>query len=152
MSVDSLIDEVRRRRTADEGLHLTAITVLAESHLETNRDDRLALAFAGWAAVRAEGATETFPTLSVPSLALVRSGVALTDPIFEMLPPADKANLVCIGFLGMVGERLGSEAPGSPSEAPAQAIRPSSRRRRKRPKASASASQPNGLDRGPSEG
>lgn len=119
MSLDTLIDEVRRRRTPDQALHLTAIAVLADSELARDGDDQIALALAGWAAVRAEGATETYPTLSAPSLALVRSGVALTDRIFTMLPKDDKANLVCIGFLGIVGERLGSG--------------PSSRRRRRRP-------------------
>ena len=93
----------------DEPLHLTAIGVLADSDLVRFGDDQIALAIAGWEDVRAEGATDTFPTLSAPSLALVRSGVGLTDRIFRMLPEPDKANLVCIGFLGIVGERLGGE-------------------------------------------
>ncbi len=120
MSLDTLVEEVRRRRTPDEALHLTAIAVLADSEL-AGGDDQIALALAGWAAVRAEGATEVYPTLSAPSLALVRSGVALTDRIFTMLPKDDRANLVCIGFLGLVAERLGSG--------------PKSRRRRKRARA-----------------
>jgi hypothetical protein len=120
LSLDALIGEVRRRRTPDEALHLTAIAVLADSELAGHAEDQIALALAGWAAVRAEGATETYPTLSAPSLALIRSGVTLNERIFEMLPKDDRASLVCIGFLGIVGERLGSG--------------PSSRRRRKRPK------------------
>jgi hypothetical protein len=119
MSLDALVDEVRRRRTPDEALHLTAIAVLADSELAGQGDDQIALALAGWAAVRAEGATETYPTLSAPSLALVRSGVTLTDRIFTMLPKDDRASLVCIGFLGIIAERLGE--------------RPGSRRRRRRP-------------------
>ena len=119
MSLDALIAEVRRRRTPDEELHLTAIGVLADSELARYGDDQIALALAGWAAVRAEGATETYPTMSAPSLALVRSGVSLTDSIFRMLPEADKANLVCIGFLGIVGERLGGEEPGPSHDASA---------------------------------
>ena len=116
MSLDALVDKVRRRRTPDEPLHLTAIGVLADSDLVRFGDDQIALAIAGWEDVRAEGATDRFPTLSTPSLALVRSGVGLTDRIFRMLPEPDKANLVCIGFLGIVGERLGGEQPaGTPA-------------------------------------
>jgi hypothetical protein len=128
MSLDALIDEVRRRRTPDEALHLTAIGVLADSDLARFGDDQIALAMAGWADVRAEGATDTFPTLSAPSLALVRSGVGLTDRIYRMLPEADKANLVCIGFLGIVGERISGEQP---ADTPAAGPRPISRRRPK---------------------
>ncbi len=113
MSVDALVEEVRRRRKPAEELHLTAIAVLADSDLAMDGEDRMALALAGWSAVRAEGATETYPTLSVPSLSLIRSGVTLDDRIFGMLPRDDRATLVCIGFLGIVGERLGSEPPAS---------------------------------------
>jgi hypothetical protein len=125
MSLDALIAEVRRRQTPDEALHLTAIGVLADSDLARYGDDQIALAIAGWADVRAEGATDTFPTLSAPSLALVRSGVGLNDRIYRMLPEADKANLVCIGFLGIVGERIGGEQP---ADTPAADAQPSRRR------------------------
>jgi hypothetical protein len=128
MSLDALVEEVRRRRTPDEALHVTAIAVLADSELAGQDDDRIALALAGWDAVRAEGATETYPTLSVPSLALIRSGVTLNERIFDMLPKDDRAGLVAIGFLSIVGERLGSGRR---------------RRRRKRPKAEAEGA-PNG--------
>jgi hypothetical protein len=107
MSLDALVDEVRRRRTPDQELHLTAIAVLADPSVAMDIEDRMALALAGWEAVRAEGATEVYPTVSVPSLSLIRSGVGLTDPIFERLPKDDRANLVCIGFLNIIGERLG---------------------------------------------
>ena len=119
MSLDTLIAEVRRRQTPDEELHLTAIGVLADSALVRYGDDQIALALAGWAAVRAEGATETYPTMSAPSLLLGRSGVTLTDTIFRMLPEADKANLVCIGFLSIVGDRLAAEEPDSTPDTPA---------------------------------
>ena len=117
MSLDALIAEVRRRQTPDEELHLTAIGVLADSELVRFGDDQIALALAGWAAIRAEGATETYPTMTAPSLALVRSGISLTDSIFRMLPEADKANLVCIGFLAMVGEQLNGEEQASTPDA-----------------------------------
>jgi hypothetical protein len=107
MSLDALVDEVRRRRTPDQELHLTAIAVLADPSVAMDIEDRMALALAGWEAVRAEGATEVYPTVSVPSLSLIRSGVGLTDPIFARLPKDDRANLVCIGFLSIIGERLG---------------------------------------------
>jgi cell division septation protein DedD len=132
MSVDALVDEVRRRRKADEELHLTAIAVLADSELVRFGDDQIALAMAGWEAIRAEGATETFPTVSPASLGQIRSGVTLTDDMFRTLPEDDKANLVCIGFLGIVGERLASEPPSSTPEGPVDATQPSSRRSRKR--------------------
>jgi hypothetical protein len=131
MSLDALVDEVRRRRTPNEALHLTAIGVLADSDLVRFGDDQIALAIAGWEDVRAEGATDTFPTLSAPSLALVRSGVGLTDRIFRMLPEPDKANLVCIGFLGIVGERLGGEQPADTpaADSPSASRRPKPRKK-----------------------
>ena len=110
MSLDALVDEVRRRQTPGQELYLTAIGVLADPEVEMPKDDRMALAVAGWNAVRVEGATETFPTVSVPSLSLIRSGVGLSDPIFDRLPRDDRATLVCIGFLSIVGERLGDGA------------------------------------------
>ena len=127
MSVEALVSEVRRRRTPDEELHLTAIAVLADSDLVRFGDDQIALAHAGWEAIRAEGATETFPTVSSPTLRLVRSGVALTNGIYRMLPEDDKANLVCIGFLGIVGKDLGGDASSSIPGSPAKAARPGSR-------------------------
>lgn len=133
MSVDALVDDVRRRRNPVEELHLTAIAVLADSELPRFGDDQIALAMAGWEAIRAEGATETFPTVSRVTLGQIRSGVALTDDMFRTLPEDDKANLVCIGFLGIVGERLASEPPSSTPDAPPKAARPSSRSSRKRP-------------------
>jgi len=132
MSVEALIGEVRRRRTPDEELYLTAIAVLADSDLVRFGDDQIALALAGWEAVRAEGATEIFPTVSPPTLRLVRSGVALTEPIFRMLPEDDKANLVCIGFLGIVGKDIDGDASSSTPDSPSQPARPGSRNGRNR--------------------
>ena len=76
MSVEALVSEVRRRRTPDEELHLTAIAVLADSDLVPiwGRSDRPGTCWVG--GIRAEGATDTFPTVSSPTLRLVRSGVA----------------------------------------------------------------------------
>jgi hypothetical protein len=133
MSVDALVDEVRRRRKPDEELHLTAIAVLADSELVRFGDDQIALATAGWEAIRAEGATETFPTVSPPSLRLIRDGVVLTEPMFRTLPAEDWANLVCIGFLGLVGERLRGEPVAETPDTPPKASQPSSRSSRKRP-------------------
>ena len=131
MSVEALVSEVRRRRTPDEELHLTAIAVLADSDLVRFGDDQIALALAGWEAIRAEGATEIFPTVSPPTLRLIRSRVALTDAIFRMLPEGDKANLVCIGFLGIVGKDLAGDASTSIPGSPAKAADRSSRGRSK---------------------
>ncbi len=131
MSVEALVGEVRRRRASDEELHLTAIAVLADSELVRFGDDQIALALAGWEAIRAEGATETFPTVSPPTLRLIRSRVALTEAIFRMLPEDDKANLVCIGFLGIVGTNLAREPSSSMADSPAKPSRSSSRGRRK---------------------
>lgn len=111
MSVDALIDEVRRRRTAKEPLHVTAILVLAEAGLDRGGDDQLSLARTGWEAVRAEGATDQFPSLSGPTLELVRSGVDLSDDMFLALPEDDQVNAVLMGFLNLVGERLADEKP-----------------------------------------
>jgi hypothetical protein len=132
MSVDALVDEVRRRRNPDEELHLTAIAVLADSDLVRFGDDQIALAIAGWEAIRAEGATDTYPTVSPSSLRLIREGMALTEPMFRTLPEDDRANLVCIGFLGIVGARLGNEPPGSPAESTTP-VSPPRVRARKRP-------------------
>ncbi len=133
MSVEALVGEVRRRRTPDEALHLTAIAVLADSDLIRFGDDQIALALAGWESIRAEGATETFPTVSPPSLRLIRSGVTLTDRIYRMLPEDDKANLVCIGFLGIVGKDLAGDASSTTPDSSATPSLPGSRRRRKGP-------------------
>ena len=152
MSVDALVDEVRRRRTSAEELHLTAIGVLADSELVRFGDDQIALAMAGWEAIRAEGATETFPTVSPVSLGLIRSGAALTGDVFRTLPEDDKANLVCIGFLGLVGERLASEPPSSTPEAPAKAARPSSSRSRTRPPSQGKSGAAKPRRRRPAEG
>ena len=110
MSLDNLVDEVRSRRREGEELYITAIGVLSDPAVSMTGEDQMALAVAGWEAVRAEGATETYPTVSVPSLSLIRSGVSLSDPIFGRLPKDDRATLVCIGFLSIVGERLGDGA------------------------------------------
>ena len=115
MSIDALVDEVRRRRKPAEELHLTAIAVLADSELPRFGDDQIALATAGWEAIRAEGATDIYPTVSPPSLRLIRDGVAFDEPMFRTLPSEDRANLVCIGFLGLVGEQLAGERLGSES-------------------------------------
>jgi hypothetical protein len=111
VSVDTLIDEVRRRRTAAEPLHVTAILVLGGAALERAGEDQVILARVGWSAVRAEGATETFPALSHPTLELVRSGIDLTDDVFLALPEDDQLNVVLMGFLSLVGERLADEPP-----------------------------------------
>ncbi len=110
-----MIDEVRRRQTAEEQLHVTAILVLAEADLDRASHDQLVLARAGWSAVRAEGATDRFPSLSHPTLELVRSGMELTDEAFLALPDDDQANVVVMGFLSLVGERLGDESPAKPA-------------------------------------
>jgi hypothetical protein len=160
MSVDALVDEVRRRRKPDEELHLTAIGVLADSELVRFGDDQVALAIAGWEAIRAEGATDTYPTVSPPSLKLIREGIALTEPMFRTLPADDRANLVCIGFLGLVGERLGGErlggepavtVPDAPVE-PAQPASPSSRRSSKRPTSGGAKSAAKPRQRRPAKG
>ena len=120
MSVDALIDEVRRRRTAKEPLHVTAILVLAEAGLDRGGEDQMSLARTGWEAVRAEGATDRFPSLSGSTLELVRSGVDLSDDMFLALPEDDQVNAVLMGFLNLVGERLANEAPADekPADAP----------------------------------
>jgi hypothetical protein len=102
-----MIDDVRRRRTPDEPLHVTAILILAQAGLDRGGEEQMELARAGWAAVRAEGATDRFPSLSGPSLELVRSGTDLTDGAFLALPEDDQVNVVVMGFLSLVGERLG---------------------------------------------
>lgn len=111
MSVEGLIEEVRRRRSTEEPLHVTAILVLASAGLDRASEDQLTLARAGWAAVRAEGATDTFPSLSHPTLELVRSGMDLTDEAFLALPEDDQVNVVLMGFLSLVGERLADDQP-----------------------------------------
>ena len=121
MSVDGLLDEVRRRRTPEEALHVTAILVLAEAGLDRGGEDQLALAHTGWSAVRAEGASDRFPSLSYPTLELVRSGVDLSDDVFLALPEDDQVNVVLMGFLSLVGERLGDEPPAKPAKPPRQA-------------------------------
>jgi hypothetical protein len=118
VSVDALIDEVRRRRTPEEALHVTAIQVLADADLEHAGADQLVLARAGWSAVRAEGATDRFPSLSNPSLELVRSGVDLTDDVFLALPADDQVHVVLMGFLSLVGERVVDEPPPKPPAKP----------------------------------
>lgn len=118
MSVDALLDEVSRRRTAEEPLHVTAILVLAEAGLDRGGADQMSLARTGWDAVRAEGATDTFPSLSRPTLELVRSGVDLSDEMFLHLPKDDQVNAVLMGFLSLVGERLGDEPEAKAAEEP----------------------------------
>ena len=135
MSVDAMIDEVRRRRTPEEPLHVTAILVLAQAALDRGGEEQLELARAGWAAVRAEGATDRFPSLSNPTLELVRSGMDLTDDAFLALPEDDQVNVVVMGFLSTVGERLGDEPPAEPEAAkPAKSAKPT-KYRTIRPKA-----------------
>lgn len=125
MSVDALIDEVRRRRTAEEPLHVTAILVLGEAALDRAGEDQLALAHSGWSAVRAEGATDTFPALSYPTLELVRVGVDLSDDVFLALPEDDQVNVVLMGFLSLVGERLADDPPADqPAAKPAKPTKP----------------------------
>lgn len=131
MSVDGLLDEVRRRRTPEEALHVTAILVLAEAGLDRGGEDQLALAHAGWSAVRAEGATDRFPSLSYPTLELVRVGVDLSDDVFLALPEDDQVNVVLMGFLSLVGERLGDEPPAKP----AKPAKPRAKRPKARPRA-----------------
>ena len=131
MSVDALIDEVRQRRTPEEALHVTAILVLGEAALERGGEDQLALAHIGWSAVRAEGATDTFPALSYPTLELVRVGVDLSDHVFLALPEDDQVNVVLMGFLSLVGERLGDE----PLAKPAKPAKPRAKRPKARPRA-----------------
>ncbi len=133
MSIDALIDEVRRRRTPAEPLHVTAIQVLADADLTRGGPDQLDLARAGWSAVRAEGATDRFPSLSHPSLELVRSGADLTDDAYLALPEDDQVHVVLMGFLSLVGERLGDEPPtGAPIDRP---VKPPPKPRAKRAKA-----------------
>jgi hypothetical protein len=115
VSIDALLDEVRRRRTPQEALHVTAILVFAETGLDRGSADRLALARIGWSAVRAEGATDRFPSLSHPTLELVRTGVDLSDEVFLALPEDDRLNVVLMGFLSLVGERLADEPPVEPA-------------------------------------
>ena len=95
--------------------------------------DQLDLARAGWSAVRAEGATDRFPSLSHPSLELVRSGADLTDDAYLALPEDDQVHVVLMGFLSLVGERLGDEPPtGAPIDRPVKPPpnrAPSARRR-----------------------
>ena len=125
MSVDALIDEVRQRRTPEEALHVTAILVLGEAALEPGGEDQLALAHIGWSAVRAEGATDTFPALSYPTLELVRVGVDLSDHVFLALPEDDQVNVVLMGFLSLVGERLADDPPADqPAAKPAKPTKP----------------------------
>jgi hypothetical protein len=125
VSVDALIDEVRQRRTPEEALHVTAILVLGEAALERGGEDQLALAHIGWSAVRAEGATDTFPALSYPTLELVRVGVDLSDDVFLALPEDDQVNVVLMGFLSLVGERLADDPPADePSAKPAKPTKP----------------------------
>ena len=114
MSIDAMIDEVQRHRTPVEPLHVTAIRVLAETGLDRAGEDRLALARAGWSAVRAEGATDRFPSLSHPSLDLIRSGTELSDDVFLAMTEDDQVNVVLIGFLNLVGERVFAEPPAKP--------------------------------------
>lgn len=124
MTVDALIDEVRRRRTPAELLHVTAILVLAEAALDRAGEDQLALAHIGWSAVRAEGATDTFPALSYPTLQLVRVGVDLSDDVFLGLPDDDQVNVVLMGFLSLVGERLADDPPADePPPKPARSAK-----------------------------
>ncbi len=133
MSIDALIGEVRRRRTPDEPLHVTAIQVLADADLERGGPDQLSLARTGWSAVRAEGATDRFPSLSRPSLELVRSGSDLTDDAYLALPGDDQVHVVLMGFLSLVGERLGSEPPAS--EPVKRPVKPPPKPRARRSKA-----------------
>jgi hypothetical protein len=123
VSVDALLDEVRRRRTPEEALHVTAILVLARADLDRGGEDQLALAHSGWSAVRAEGATDRFPSLSHPTLELVRSGMDLSEGVFLALPEDDQVNVVLMGFLSLVGERLADEQPATPAK-PARTAKP----------------------------
>jgi hypothetical protein len=123
VSVEGLIEEVRRRRTAEEPLHVTAILVLASADLDRGGDDQLALARTGWSAVRAEGATDRFPSLSHPTLELVRSGMDLSDEAFLALPDDDQVNVVLMGFLSLVGERLADDQPAKPAKPPKRATK-----------------------------
>ncbi|MEA2536021.1 MAG: hypothetical protein QOF11_255 [Chloroflexota bacterium] len=158
MSVDALLDEVRRRRTPEQPLHVTAIVVLAEAALDRAAEDQLALARAGWSAVRAEGATDTFPSLSYSTLELVRTGVELSDDAFLALPDDDQVNVVLMGFLNLVGERLADEEPAEPTPAkpatasqtakpaqatkPAKAVKPAQAAKPAKPRARRSKSSP----------
>ncbi len=138
MTVVSMIDDVRRRRKPEEPLHVTAILVLAQASLDRGGDEQMELARAGWAAVRAEGATDRFPSLSNPTLELIRSGMDLTDEAFLALPEDDQVNVVVMGFLSLVGERLGDEAPAEPAvpTKPAKSAKPTKYRTiRKTPRA-----------------
>jgi hypothetical protein len=97
------------------------------------RSGQLDLARAGWSAVRAEGATDRFPSLSHPSLALVRSGTDLTDDAYLALPEDDQIHVVLMGFLSLVGERLGNEPQvGAPVD---RQVKPPPKPRAKRSKA-----------------
>ncbi len=137
VSIDALIDEVQRRRSPKEPLHVTAITVLADADLERAGPDQLALAHAGWSAVRAEGATDRFPSLSHPSLELVRSGIDMSDEVFLALPEDDQVHLVLMGFLSLVGERvLAEKPPRKPAKTrqPAKPPKPSKARKPAQPR------------------
>jgi hypothetical protein len=126
VSVEGLIEEVRRRRTTEVPLHVTAILILASADLDRGGDDQLALARLGWSAVRAEGATDRFPSLSHPTLELVRSGMDLSDEAFLALPDDDQVNVVLMGFLSLVGERLADDQPAK-GDQPAKLARPPKR-------------------------
>ena len=102
---------------------MTAILVLATAGLDRASEDQLALARVGWSAVRAEGATDTFPSLSHPTLELVRSGLDLSDAAFLALPEDDQVNVVLMGFLSLVGERLAEDQPAEPVQPPKPATK-----------------------------